>query len=676
MEDNKNINETNLPEEGASNAENKNEELAPQAEVVKTDAEENAAPVQEEVVAAEGETPDAQDEQKAEEVVAEGEGSAEPEADGEGKVEHVGKPEKSAPVEEQLPKEDYAAMARLDLITKLNDLLNRKSVEVIKDAVEEIKVQFYKKLSLEKEEALSKFVEEGGVAEDFKFVHDNSEDTFKELYDQYRQKKISHAQVMEQEKKTHLKEKYEIIEEIAELINKEESINKTFQEFRDLQKRWHEVGLVPQSDMKGLWEHYNHTVEKFYDYIKINKELRDLDLKKNLEEKIGLCEKAERLLLEESVTKAFKTLQDYHDKWREIGPVPRDQKDDIWDRFKAVTTQINKKHQAYFDGLKEQQVKNLEEKEALCEKVEELISQAPNKPKEWEDLAHEIVEIQKLWRTIGFAPKKDNNKIYQRFKDACDSFFNKKRDFYKQAKSLQKNNMQLKLDIIMQAEALKDSVEWKKTSDDLIQLQKKWKQVGPVPKKQSEALWKRFRAACDHFFNAKAAFFNTVDSKQEDNLQLKLDLIEKIKKFEKTGDDKETLDQLIALQKEWSDIGYVPLNKKDEIQKEYRDAINAQFEKLKIEGEERNKLNFQTKVDTWVHSKSKGKLYAERNKLVTKIKELENEISVYENNIGFFASSDKSNKMIDGITRKIEDAKTRMDTYKEKLRMLDQADEE
>jgi hypothetical protein len=578
----------------------------------------------------------------------------------------------------EIIKEDFSKLDKSELLNKLNFLINNYEVEKIRDAVEEIKSQFYKKYKNDLAAAKKRYIEENeGVEDGFKFSDEASEETFKELYNQYKKKRAELVQRLEKEKEENLSLKYKIIDEINELINKEESINKTFQEFRDLQKRWRDVGLVPQKEVKDLWERYNHVVEKFYDYIKINKELRDLDLKKNLEAKIQLCEKAESLLLENSVTKAFKTLQEYHNQWREIGPVPQDKKDEIWDRFKAATTQINKKHQEYFEGLKEQQVKNLEQKVALCEKVEEILTLELKKPKEWEEKANELIEIQKLWRTIGFAPKKDNNKIYERFKNACDEFFAKKREFYKEAKKVQKNNLQLKLDLCIQAEALKDSSEWKKTTEDFINLQKHWKEIGPVPRKYSENVWKRFRTACDYFFDKKSEFFNTIDTNQEENLKKKLELIEKVKNFEKVDDNNQNLKILMEIQKEWSETGHVPINKKDEVQKQFRDAINQQFEDLKIEINERNKLNYKSKVDSWVSSNSRNKIYSERNKLVNKIKELENEIALYENNIGFFNASNKnSQNLLDEIHKKIDKAKERMETLKQKLRLIDKAEDE
>jgi len=570
--------------------------------------------------------------------------------------------------------EDYSILDRPALLTKLNSLINNFEVEVIRSAVEEIKTVFYKKYKAAVSEARKEFVDNGGVVEEFKFADETSEETFKVLYNKFKAKKAILNKKLDKDKAENLRIKYEIIEEIDELINKEESINKTFQEFRSLQQKWRDLGLVPQNSVKKLWESYNHTVEKFYDYIKINKELRDLDLKKNHELKIELCEKAEGLLLESSVTKAFKTLQEYHNQWREIGPVPADQKDDIWDRFKAATTQINKKHQDYFEGLKDQQISNLEQKTALCEKAEELLSVSVEKPREWENKAKEIIEIQKLWRTIGFAPKKDNNKIYQRFKSVCDDFFSRKRDFYKEAKEVQKNNLQLKLDLCVQAEALKDSEEWKKSTEDFIKLQKRWKEIGPVPKKHSETLWKRFRTACDFFFDSKSEFYNTADSRQEDNLKLKLELIEKVKTFEKLDDDKENLKNLMSIQKEWSSVGHVPLSNKDEVQKNFRDAINAQFEVLQIDDNERNKINFKAKVDNWVSTNSRNKIYSERNKFASKIKELENEIALYENNIGFFSASSNAQSLLNDVNKKIEKAKQHMISLKQRLRMLDDAE--
>ena len=659
MENQELLNNQNLPEEGAKTA--KSMEQEPMAETENQTIE--AAPVaetqSEEIAVVTEELPEI------EAIVEEEAESGIDEEDHHNYGHH-----------KQVPREDYSVFERPELLKKLNDLINNNPIENIVFAVEDIKTAFYKKYRADYHIEREKLIEQGGNPEEFKFHDEAQEETFKELYGYFRSKKAEHNQKLEVVKEENLKKKYQIIEEIKVLINKEESINKTFQEFRDLQQRWRELGLVPQSELKNLWETYNHNVEQFYDYIKINKELRDLDLKKNLEGKLELCERAEALVLEESVIKAFRTLQELHNQWREIGPVPNEQKDDIWERFKAATSLINKKHQEYFEGQKEQQSQNLEQKIALCERVEEIVNAEIAKPKDWEDKAEELVKIQEMWRTIGYAPKKENTKIYQRFKTACDQFFAKKRDFYKDAKEEQKNNLQLKLDLCVQAEALKDSTEWKKTTEDFIHLQKRWKEIGQVPKKQSEPLWKRFRSACDFFFNAKSAHFSELDSSQEENLKLKLELIEKVNAFEKSDTDKESLQRLIEIQKQWSEIGHVPISKKDQVQKAFRDAINAQFEQLKLDIGERNKANFKNKVENWSSNQSRGKLYSERNKLVTKIKELENEISLYENNIGFFSKSSNSESMVKDVNRKIDQARERMIELKEKLKLIDQADSE
>ena len=559
-----------------------------------------------------------------------------------------------------IEKEDYSIYDRTVLLTKLNELVNNYEVEVCKEAVEEIRSVFYKKYLAEQAESRKAFEESGGKPEDFKFYDETSDETFKEVYNQFRAKKVELNKKLEFKKEDNLKAKYQIIEEIKDLINKEESINKTFQEFRDLQQRWHDAGLVPQNRLKNLWESYNLAVEQFYDYIKINNELRDLDLKKNLEAKILLCEKAEALLEEKSAVKAFKALQDLHQRWRETGPAPREESEAIWDRFKAATTIINKKHQAFYEGQTELQNNNLKQKLVLCEQIEQLVVAQIDTHKEWDAKTKEVIEIQKLWRTIGYAPRKDNGKINLRYRQACDQFFDRKREFYKDTQSMLKNNLVVKNELCEQAEAMKDSTDWKKSTKDFILLQKRWKESGPIPKKQSVALWKRFRTACDYFFEKRAEFFNTSDKRQEDNLKQKQELIEAVKSFKKLATNQESMQALMELQKQWSAIGHVPLNKKDEVQKEFRDAFKEQVNALNLETTELEKLNFQNRVENWVSDNARGKIYSERNKLITRIKELENEIALYENNIGFFSKSSSSDALLGEVNRKIEKAKERM----------------
>ena len=583
--------------------------------------------------------------------------------------------ESDAGLQNQVEPEDYSKFERSELLTKLNQLINNHPVETIVDAVEEIKSAFYKKYHADMQAAREKFVEQDGLPENFKFADEHQETTFKELYAQFRDKKNAYNQKIEAERTENLQKKLEIIEEIKKLVNTEESINKTFQDFRDLQQRWKDVGQVAQNEVKKLWESYNHAVEQFYDYIKINRELRDLDYKENLKEKTALCEKAEALVNEESVVKAFRALQELHNKWRETGPIPSDQKEELWERFKAATTVINKKHQEFFENQKDRQVQNLAQKTALCERVEEILNTTIDKPKDWEEKSADLVKIQDLWRTIGYAPKKENSKIYQRFKNDCDMFFAKKREFYKEVKNSQKNNMQQKIELCEKAEALKDSTDWKTATDQFVAMQKQWKEVGQIPYKQSEQLWKRFREACDYFFKAKAEHFSSVDEGQAANLQQKLELIDKVKNFKKGDDNSANVNQLMEFQKQWAAIGHVPISKKEEVQKAFREAIDAQFAALKLEASVRERSNFKAKVESWANSQSKGKIYSERNKIVTKMRELENEITLYENNIGFFSKSANSEALVRDINRKIEKAKNYLAELHEKLRILSETEE-
>ncbi len=452
--------------------------------------------------------------------------------------------------ETDLPPVDYSGFSKNELVETLGLIIENRPPSEIREDVERIKTLFYKKLKHETEERKAKFLEGGGKIEEYKVWVDPLDYRVKELLDKYREKKNDYTKVQEVEKYENLKRKYDIIDKIKDLVNREESINKTFHDFRTLQNDWHSIGVVPQSSLKDLWENYHHSVEVFYDYIKINKELRDLDLKKNLEAKVLLCEKAEELLLEPNPVNAFRSLQDFHNQWREIGPVPQESKNEIWERFKEATSQINKRHHEYFEKQKDDQRKNLDAKLALCEEVETINLMEIKNFRDFDERADKIVSLQKMWRTIGFAPKKQNNKVYQRFREACDTFFEKKRTFYADNKETQLNNLQLKTELCIQAESLQESTDWKSTSDALIKLQKEWKEIGPVPRKQSEKTWKRFRKACDQFFNRKTEFFANLDTSYEDNLKAKIAVIEELEKFEPGTDVQTAFERLKDLQTE------------------------------------------------------------------------------------------------------------------------------
>lgn len=580
------------------------------------------------------------------------------------------KPKKREPV-------DYSKYSQVELINALRDVLEESDEHNIKDEVETIKAVFYKTLNENIAHAKKKFIEAGGKEEEFVEEQDPYENDIKDLLKEFRQLRIEFSKKIEQEKEENLRLKYQVIEDIKGLINNEESINKTFHDFKELQRKWRDIGLVPQAKMKNLWDTYHFHVENFYDYIKINRELRDLDLKKNLEAKIKLCEKAEELLVEPSIIKAFNTLQKYHEQWREIGPVPREQKDDIWERFKTATSTINKKHQEFFENRKTEQKKNLEAKSALCEKVEEIDFAEILNHKEWDEKSRELVELQKVWRTIGFAPRKDNNKIYDRFRSACDKFFDSKREFYTKNKEVQQNNLQLKTDLCVQAETLKDSADWKKTTQDFINIQKKWKEIGPVPRKQSDIIWKRFRAACDSFFEKKSEHFSGLDSEQVENLNLKETLVQEVINFKSTGDVNENLNLLKDFQRRWSEVGHVPFKKKDEIQSKFRDAINKLYDELNIDDGKRNMLKFRSKMSSFSESsRGQDKMRFERDKYMNKMKQLENDLVILDNNIGFFAKSKNAESLILDVQKKIEVAKQKIDFLKNKIRVIDEMDNE
>jgi hypothetical protein len=574
----------------------------------------------------------------------------------------------------ELPPVDYSGYTKNELVETLALIVENRPPAEIRDDIERIKVLFYKKIKSETEERKAKFLEGGGKIEDYKIWVDPLDHRVKELLEKYRAKKTDYGKIQDAEKYENLKRKYDIIDKIKELVNREESINKTFHDFRALQNEWHSIGVVPQNSLKDLWETYHYSVEIFYDYIKINKELRDLDLRKNVDLKVKLCEKAEELFLEPNPVNAFRLLQDYHNQWREIGPVPPESKNEMWERFREATAKINKRHHEYFETQKDDQRKNLEAKIALCEKVEEVNLTELKSFHDFDEKAEIVVGLQKMWRTIGFAPKKQNNKVYQRFRNACDSFFEKKRNFYNDNKETQQNNLQRKIDLCVQAESLQESTDWKSTSDALIKLQKEWKEIGPIPRKQSEKIWKRFRKACDHFFNLKAKHFATLDTSYEDNLKAKEALISELETFEPGTDVQAAFERLKEIQKKWTDIGFVPFNMKEDITNRYRNALNKQFDRLKIGDEDKSILKYKTKLDGLkTNPKASRKLHNERDKFFTKIKQLESDIILWENNIGFFAKSKNADLMIKEVEEKIENGKKMIKMLEEKVKMIDQS---
>ena len=569
-------------------------------------------------------------------------------------------------------KPDYASMEKHELIQRLKLILDVELDNDSKERAENIKVHFYKKHNATIEELKRNFLKEGGQETDFHPEKDDQELEIKTLLQQYRDKKAEVHKSFEQKKENNLKQKLLIIEEIKQLVNGQESFEKTFHEFRVLQKKWKDYGMVPSPSVKHLWENYHHAVEQFYDYSKINRELRDLDLRKNLEAKISLCEDAEKLLEEKSAVKAFNDLQKLHEMWREIGPVDRSKREELWDRFKTISNTINRNQQSFYNGIREEQVCNLQKKTALCIKVEEIASQIVDSHQDWNEASKKVLEIQQEWRSIGFAPKKDNNSIYQRFREACDLFFNHKRDFYVEHKDKLNENMKLKVVLCEKAEEFQDSTDWKQTTNELIRIQKKWKSIGNVPRKVSNDIWNRFRKACDTFFDRKSEHFGSLDLKQAENLKLKETVIETINSFTPSEDNEENLNVVKQFQKDWSEIGHVPFKQKEQIQNDFGKAINALYDKMNMDSSNLEVQKFKLKIDSILETKKpEDKLIYERNKLYNKIKQLESDVTLWENNMGFFSLSDKSNSILKEMQEKVNQGKKNLTLLKQKIKLID-----
>ena len=530
---------------------------------------------------------------------------------------------------------------------------------------------FEKQYKQEYEQALADFTADGTPAADFNYKNENKE-KFYDLYKLFKEKRITAAKQIEVDREKNLQIKLQLIEELKELVQKEEALNKTFQEFKDIQERWRNTGLVPQNRVNDLLETYHHHVENFYNYIKINKELRDLDLKRNLDAKINLCEEAEKLVENKDINDAFKQLQLLHTRWKEIGPIPKEQQEPVWERFKAATSKINDSYHKFFESLKQEQEDNLKVKEEICGKAAAIAAAEYQGIKEWNAAAQNIIELQEEWKHSGTVPQKERNRIFKTFRASCDTFFNRKREFYKQMLEEQEKNLELKTKLCEKVEAIKDSTDWKITTDKIISYQKEWKKIGPAPRKYSNKIWFRFRAACDEFFNNKNAHFKSIDSEQEKNLEAKKALIEEVKQFQLVDDNEENIKKLKEFQARWNDIGFVPIKEKEAVQEEFRKIINTYFDKLNLDEFDKNLEKYRAKINSLDSSENKEfKIINEREKLIVKIRQLENDIHTWENNIGFIAKSNKSEGLIRELTSKIEKTKQRLALLQEKLKAID-----
>ena len=549
---------------------------------------------------------------------------------------------------------NYADLTLGDLSRLFEDLMTDENRLKRAKEAENIKTAFYKKLTKEKEEALPQDTPQ--QAEGSATIFDSIENGFKHLYSLFKKEKAEYARKQEEERAANLVTKQALVEELKQLVDKQEDVSATFPEFRVIQTRWRETGPVPASAFRDLNDTYQFYVEKFYDKVQINRDMRDLDFRKNLEAKTQFCEEAEKLAEDENVIDAFKELQKLHEQWKEFGPVAKEFRESIWERFKAATATINKKYQAYFEGQKEQHAENLKAKTALCEKVEAIVAREDISSSEWGTLTKEIEEIQKEWKGIGYASKKENQKIYARFREANDKFFERKRVYYAEYKDGMSANVERKLAIVEKAEALKDSTEWKKTTEALIELQKEWKEIGAVPRKKAEALWKRFRAACDEFFARKQENAAS-ESGYRENLRAKKALIEEIKALEPSEDKALMKDLLQSYQEKWDAIGFVPFREKEAINKAYRDAVAEKFGDLKAGSRQGGRGS----------SAKPARVLSEKDKLIQQYNRLQQEVQTCENNIGFFASSKNSAPLIAQMEEKIEDYRKQLKELEEKI---------
>lgn len=560
-------------------------------------------------------------------------------------------------------------MTREGVIVRLAEI-NLQEEAIERAELESLKQTFYKLRIAEVEAARKAFEEEGGNPEEFIPEKDPYEDRFKEIMSAIREKRNAIKEEEEQERQANLERKLAIIERMKELSEAPEDANKAYNEFKQLQAEWNEIKNIPAAKINESWKSYQLYSEKFYDLIKLNNEFREYDFKKNLEIKLRLCETAENLANEEDVISAFHQLQKLHQEFRETGPVAKEQREEIWNRFKAASTIVNRRHQQHFEEIKEKEQHNLDEKTVICEIVESMEYDKMTSFQDWHDKTEEVLALQAKWKTIGFAPQKLNTKIFERFRAACDEFFKRKAEYFKNLKNGMSENLEKKRAMCEQAEALKDSTDWKATSEALNNLQKEWKQVGPVSKKYSEAIWKRFISACDYFFEQKAKATSSQRNVELENLEKKKAILEQLNEINKVENTSEESGDIIRkLMKEWNTIGHIPFKDKDKLYKQYRKVIDELFDKLNLTTSQKKLSNFKSSI-----SNKEGNLYREREKLMRAFENMKAEIKTYENNLGFLTSaSKKGNSLVIEMNRKVEKLKADLLLIQKKIEVIDES---
>ena len=580
------------------------------------------------------------------------------------------------PTEEANAEEQVETTSRLttkeEVLARMKELaLNVESAG--KQELDSLKQSFYKFHNAELEAAKKQFIDNGGSEEDYAPQSDAIEEEFKNVMAIIKEKRSAQMAELERQKEENLQIKLSIIEELKELVESPDDANKSYTEFKKLQQQWNETKLIPQAKVNELWKSYQLYVEKFYDILKLNNEFREYDFKKNLEIKNRLCEAAEKLADEEDVISAFHQLQKLHQEFRDTGPVAKELRDEVWNRFKAASTVVNRRHQQHFEALKEAEQHNLDQKTVICEIVESIEYDELKTFSAWENKTQEVIALQTKWKTIGFAPQKMNVKIFERFRHACDDFFKKKGEFFKTLKEGMNENLEKKKALCEKAESLKESTDWKATADTLTKLQKEWKTIGPVPKKHSDTIWKRFISACDYFFEQKNKATSSQRSVELENMEKKKEILTRLSAIDESIDTEEASKQVRELMKEWGTIGHVPFKEKDKLYKQYHSLVDQLFERFNISASNRKLSNFKSNISN-IQSGGSQTLYREREKLVRAYENMKSELQTYENNLGFLTSaSKKGNSLLTELNRKVEKLKADLELVLQKIKVIDES---
>lgn len=573
------------------------------------------------------------------------------------------------PIEENIEQVtlSYQGLDREELLKEFQTLLNANNFDLLKQRARVIKEIFDAKSKEIYQIALDKFLSEGGVKEDYKNELDQLDIDFRKLYGEYRERRQKHLEKQEQDKIDNLEKKKAVLEELRVLLQQEGSLKEIYDTFNQLQTKWKEIGAVPRSEANSLWESYHFLIEKFYDKVKINRELLEIGMKK----KIALCERVESLLLEPSINDSFRQLQECHQLWKEIGRVSADKSDEIWERFKKASDAVNKRCQEHYEKIREEQNNNLLAKKALCEKLEELLKTELLTVKDWTEATTKVNELFDLWKTIGPVPKEENENIWNRFKKPIDKFYEDKKEAFVKMKESQDENYQKKVELCLQAEVIAERSDWKRATEDLLKLQAEWKEVGYVAKKQSDKLWLRFRQACDKFFERKSQDYQNRKESENENIAKKEALIQAVKEFSFTEDKQHNLEVIKDFQRQWSEVGFVSTDERNRLYAEFRKAIDAHFDKLQSDSIESNLNNFKMKLDS---SDGKRNVSREKKEFLDQIQKLQNDLNVWENNLGFLASSKQADLLKAEFDKKIEKAKAEIQLLKAKVKLLEESE--